>query len=186
VREWQAADSKALEALKSLGLTLTPLKLPDAFPVDALSFILGAEAAASFDHLTRSGRDAELVRQVKDAWPNVFRESQMIPAVEYLRANRIRALVMKEMETLFRDVDLYVSPTYAGNNLLLTNLTGHPQVVVPSGFRESDGTPLSLTFTGALHAEAAILSVARLYQEATGHHLRRPALQEMPPSKGSE
>jgi Asp-tRNA(Asn)/Glu-tRNA(Gln) amidotransferase A subunit family amidase len=173
-----------LEVLKGLGIDLKPIDLPKTYPVEAISSILGAEAATAFDALTRSGRDAQMVRQTADAWPNVFREGQLVPAVEYLRANRIRTLIMKEMETLMREVDAYVSPTYAGNNLLLTNLTGHPQVVVPNGFRSADGTPLSITFTGALYGETAALALAHAWQQATDHHLKRPAIR--PPVEEKE
>ena len=117
-----------------------------------------------------------MVRQTADAWPNVFRQSRLIPAVEYLRANRVRRMVMEEMDETMRGIDLYVAPTFAGHNLLLTNLTGHPQVVVPEGFRAADGTPVSLTFTGALYGETALLAVAQAFQEATGHHLKRPEI----------
>ena len=96
--------------------------------------------------------------------------------VEYIRANRVRRLVMQEMDELMRGVDLYVSPTYGGSNLLLTNLTGHPQVVVPDGFRSSDGTPVSLTFTGRLYGEEDLLAVARAFQQATDFHLKRPEI----------
>ncbi len=174
VREWQEFDRRTLETLGDLGLQLVPLELPDRYPVGSLSYILTAEAAAAFDALTRSGQDALLVRQVADAWPNVFRLGQMVPAVEYIRGNRIRTLIMKEMARLMQRVDLYVSPTYAGGNLLLTNLTGHPQVVLPNGFRSHDGTPTSITFTGRLFGETELLAVARAYQEATDFHLERP------------
>ena len=151
-----------------------PIELPD-LPVSALSFILSAEAGAAFDELTRDGRDDQLVRQIENAWPNVFRQARMIPAVEYIQANRVRTLVMREMDTLMRRVDAYVSPTFGGGNLLLTNLTGHPQVVLPNGFR-ADGTPTSITFTGRLFGEAEILAVAKAYQDATDFHLRHPEL----------
>ncbi len=172
--EWHAIDLRALETLEKLGFELVPIELPK-MPVSALSFILSAEAGAAFDELTRDGRDDELVRQVENAWPNAFRQSRMIPAVEYIQANRVRTLVMREMEALMGRVDAYVSPTFAGGNLLLTNLTGHPQVVLPNGFR-SDGTPTSITFTGRLFGEADLLAVAKAYQDATGFHLRHPEL----------
>ncbi|MFQ5696206.1 MAG: amidase, partial [Terriglobia bacterium] len=176
IREWQEFDRRALQVLEALGLELVPIELPKKYPVEALSFILGAEASAAFDELTRSGRDAELVRQVANAWPNAFRQGQLVPAVEYLRANRVRWLVMQEMEELMRQVDVYVTPTYAGGNLLLTNLTGHPQVVVPHGFRAGDATPLSITFTGPLYGETEVLALAHAYQQATDFHLQRPAI----------
>ena len=171
-REWRALDLEALEVLRSLGIELLPIELPD-LPVSALSFILSAEAGAAFDDLTRSGRDDLLVRQIEDAWPNVFRQARTIPAVEYIQANRVRTLLMREMERLLEGIDLWVSPSFGGSNLLLTNLTGHPAVVLPNGFR-GNGTPTSITFNGRLFGEAEILAVARAYQEATGFHLRHP------------
>jgi Asp-tRNA(Asn)/Glu-tRNA(Gln) amidotransferase A subunit family amidase len=172
--EWQANDRKVLEDLRALGFSLVPVALPADLPVAALSTILTAEAAAAFDDLTRTGKDDLLVRQVEQAWPNIFRQGQLIPAVEYLRANRIRTLLIRAMDEAMRGVDVLAVPTYGGDNLLATNLTGHPAVCVPNGFRESDGTPTSITFQGRLHEEDRVLAVARLYQEATGFHRRRP------------
>jgi len=173
-RESRAFDQRTLETLRGLGLELVPLKLPDSYPVGDLSFILTAEAATAFDGLTRSGQDDTLVRQIANAWPNVFRQGQTIPAVEYIRANRIRSLVMQEMEATLADVDLYICPSFGGNNLLLTNLTGHPCVVLPNGFYSADNTPASITFGGTLHGESALLAVANAYQQATDFHLKRP------------
>ena len=172
--EWHAIDLATLETLEKLGFELVPITLPE-LPVSALSFILTAEAGAAFDELTRDGRDDQLVRQIENAWPNVFRQSRLIPAVEYIQANRVRTLVMRRMEELMQRIDVYVTPTFGGGNLLLTNLTGHPQVVLPNGFR-ADGTPTSITFTGRLFGEADLLAVAKAYQDATGFHLRRPPL----------
>jgi Asp-tRNA(Asn)/Glu-tRNA(Gln) amidotransferase A subunit family amidase len=171
-REWLALDFEALDVLKSLGVELIPMELPD-LPVDALSFILSAEAGAAFDELTRSGRDDELVRQIEYAWPNEFRQSRTIPAVEYIQANRVRTLVMREMERVLDGLDCWVSPSFGGSNLLLTNLTGHPSAVVPNGF-QSDGTPTSITFNGRLFGEPQILALARAYQEAAGFHRHHP------------
>ena len=176
LREWREFDLRSLDTLRGLGAELVPMKLPATYPVSALGLILSAEATTAFDALTRSGRDDLLTRQSSDAWPNVFRQAQLIPAVEYLRANRIRTLVMREMETTLSGVDVYVTPTFGGVNLLLTNLTGHPTVVVPNGFRSHDGTPTSITFTGKLFGESNVLAVARAYQTATEFHLRRPPL----------
>jgi Asp-tRNA(Asn)/Glu-tRNA(Gln) amidotransferase A subunit family amidase len=171
-REWLSLDMQALDMIRSLGVELIPMELPD-LPVSALSFILSAEAGAAFDELTRSGRDDELVRQIEDAWPNVFRQARAIPAVEYIQANRVRTLVMREMEVALEGIDCWVAPSFGGSNLLLTNLTGHPAVVLPDGFR-SDGTPVSITFNGGLFGESEILALARAYQEATGFHHRHP------------
>ena len=106
----------------------------------------------------------------------VFRQAQTIPAVEYLRANRIRTLVMQEMEEVMSQIDVYVCPSYGGNNLLMTNLTGHPCVVLPNGFHSGDGTPTSITFNGRLHGETELLAVAHAYQQATDFHLQHPEL----------
>ena len=172
--EWKEFDQRSLKTLKTLGYDLVPIELPDAVPVNPLQLILTAEAATAFDDLTRSGRDGTLVRQVEQAWPNVFRQGQFIPAVEYLRANRLRTLAMRAMEEVFRKVDVYVVPSFGGDNLLRTNLTGHPAVVVPNGFRASDGTPTSLTFQGPLHGDDVVLAVALEFQRATDFHRQRP------------
>ena len=176
LREWQQFDKATLQTLRDLGVKLKPIKLPETYPVGSLGLILTAEAAAAFDELTRTGKDDTMVRQVADAWPNVFRQGQLVPAVEYLRANRIRSLVMREMQQTMEDVDVYVSPSFVGSNLLLTNLTGHPCVVLPNGFRSANGTPTSITFMGKLYGESDVLAVARAYQQATDFHLKRPAI----------
>lgn len=178
MREWQDYDRQTLDVLKSLGFDLVPIELPQKYPADAIGFVLTTEAAAAFDELTRSGRDDLLVRQDGRAWPNSFRRAQMVPAVEYIRANRIRTLVMQEMEEKLEGIDLYVTPSYMANNLGLTNLTGHPAIVLPNGFRSSDGTPTSINFVGKLFGETEVLSVAHAYQQATEFHLKRPPLEE--------
>ena len=171
---YQEQNNAALERLRELGADLTEIQLPD-LPVEPLQIILSAESAAAFDDLTRSNRDDLMVRQVKDAWPNVFRASRFIPAVEYIQANRIRSLLIEEMARIMSDIDVYVSPAFEGDNLLLTNLTGHPCVVLPDGF-DKDGDPTSITFIGGLFDEATLLGVARRYQDATEFHLKHPPL----------
>lgn len=167
-------DSLTLETLRNLGAELTPIELPE-FPSNSISFILWAEAAAAFDDLTLSDKDDEMVRQEKNAWPNIFRAARFIPAVEYIQANRARQLLIQEMDTLMQEIDLYISPTYGGDNLLRTNLTGHPSVVLPNGFTENDH-PTSITFIGRLFDEETLLGVAQQYQQATDFHLRHPEL----------
>jgi Asp-tRNA(Asn)/Glu-tRNA(Gln) amidotransferase A subunit family amidase len=159
-----------------LGAELIPVEFPTELPVNALTHILSAEAAAAFDDLTRSGRDDLMVRQVKAAWPNVFRASRFIPAVEYLQANRVRSLLIEATAKLFRTVDVVVAPSFGGDQLLLTNLTGHPCVVLPMGFTER-GTPVSISFVGGLYDEGRLLTVAKRYQDATEFHRRHPSLQ---------
>ncbi|MBN1197615.1 MAG: amidase, partial [Candidatus Aminicenantes bacterium] len=165
-------DHATLKVLRSLGIEPVEIELPD-LPIDPLALILNAEAAAAFDELTRSNRDEELVRQVRNAWPNVFRHARLIPAVEYIQANRVRTLLMQRMVKLFRRVDLYICPTFGNDNLLLTNLTGHPALVLPNGFDEK-GHPLSITITADLFAEAKLLALGQAIQQVTDHHGRRP------------
>jgi Asp-tRNA(Asn)/Glu-tRNA(Gln) amidotransferase A subunit family amidase len=166
-----AAERRELKALKELGVELVPVKLPDKLPVQALFVILNAESAAAFDDLTRRG-----VTEGIGSWPNSFRAGQFVTAVEYLRANRVRTLLMRQMAEMMAKVDLYVAPTWA--DLQVTNLTGHPSVCVPNGFTRRDGAevPESIVFTGRLHGESELMAVAHAYQQATGHHLKRPPM----------
>ena len=175
-------DDAALDVFKRLGIDLIPVDLPD-LPYDAMRLILSAEAAASFDELTRSDRDKLLVQQGKFDWPNSFRTSRFIPAVDYVNANRLRSVAILLWDDLMRKVDVIVTPTNAVNlsQLVATNLTGHPAVIVPNGFRD-DGTPVSLTFLAGLFEEAKALAVARAYQEATGFHLKHPVVPLTPPT----
>lgn len=168
-------DSLSLRTLEELGAELIPVNLPQDIPAGALSFILSAEAAAAFDDLTRSNRDSLLVRQIKNAWPNVFRTARYIPAVEYIQANRLRYLLQVAFHKVIKDYDVIVSPSFGGDQLLTTNLTGHPCVVTPNGFTEN-GSPTSISFIGNLYDEASILSVARSYQEATDFDEKHPPL----------
>lgn len=172
--EWPLFDRAALEVLRSKGVDLVEVELPD-LPADSMSLLLTCEAAAAFDELTRTGRDALLTAQGEEDWPNLFRQAQLVPAVQYIQANRARTLLMRAMEGLFEKVDAYLCPSFGGQNLTITNLTGHPCVVLPDGFRK-DGTPTSLTLLGGLFREAELLSLAKLYQDATAWNLRRPGL----------
>ena len=169
-------DQAVLDILRSLGVELIPLDLSE-LSSRSLSIILNAEAAAAFDELTRSGKDDLLVRQTRGAWPNIFRQARFIPAVEYIQANRIRTLVMQEMVRKMKEIDVYIAPTYGGNNLGITNLTGYPAVIVPNGFSEK-GSPTSITFNGNLYEEAKTLRVAKAFQDATGFHLKHPDLEK--------
>jgi len=173
--EWQALDRDALGALRQLGLDLATVKPPETPPVGPMALILTAEAASAFDEFTLSGGADRLVRQVRDAWPNTFRQGRFIPAVDYIRANRVRTLAIAAMDRLMREVEVLVVPSFGGDMLLLTNLTGHPAVVLPDGFRASDGTPTSLSFIGRPYGETDLLAVAHAFQQATGFHLRRPS-----------
>jgi Asp-tRNA(Asn)/Glu-tRNA(Gln) amidotransferase A subunit family amidase len=170
--DFHSQDSVTLLKLKELGADLIPIELPE-LPVNDLSIILSAEAGAAFDELTRSNRDDLLVRQIKDAWPNVFRASRFIPAVEYINANRIRFLLIQQMQELMNKIDLYVATSWEGDNLLLTNLTGHPCVVLPNGFSEV-GIPTSITFIGRLFEEGKLIAFAKKYQDTTNFNKQHP------------
>ena len=169
-------DSVSLEALRKLGVILVPIKLPD-IPVRSLRIILTAEGAAAFDEMTRSEKDDLLTRQGINAWPNTFRKARFIPAVEYINANRIRNILIQEMEKVFKDnkIDLYVAPSWNGINLTLTNLTGNPCVVLPNGFSKR-GTPTSISFIGNLFNEGKLIAAAKAYQDATGFQLKHPVI----------
>jgi len=168
-----ANNAASLAVLRKLGAKLIPIELPD-IPIYPMGYILSAEAAAAFDELTLSGRDSLLVRQIKNAWPNVFRTSRFIPAVEYIQANRARYVAIQKMAALMKNIDVYVAPSF-GPDLLLTNLTGHPCVVVPNGFN-SKGGPTSISFIGGLYRDGLVLEVANAYQRATKFYLQHPPL----------
>lgn len=166
-------DQQALEVFKKLGAELIPIALPDDVPVSAMSFILNAEAAAAFDDLTRSNRDTMLVRQIKNAWPNAFRTARFVPAVEYIQANRWRYKMIQDLHEKMKSIDVLITPSFVGDQLLMTNLSGHPCVVFPHGF-DDGGHPTSMTLVGNLYDEAIILAVARLFQEATDFENKHP------------
>jgi len=168
-------DARTLEQFKSMGLHLEPLNLPENIPVGALSIILNAEAAAAFDQLTLSSRDSLMVRQIENAWPNTFRESRLIPAVEYINANRIRYALIQEINTILKDYDAIITPTFGRNQGLMTNLTGHPCIVLPNGF-DGNERPTSFSIIGNLFEEEKILRLAMKYQEETNFEDVHPPL----------
>jgi Asp-tRNA(Asn)/Glu-tRNA(Gln) amidotransferase A subunit family amidase len=182
----------ALDELRNMGVKLIPIEMPD-FPFAAIVPVLEAEAAAAFDDLTRSGRDKLLTGQLPFDWPNQFRIARFYSAVDYIQAMRARTLAIGAMEKLFAQVDVIVTPSQ-GIQLQATNLTGHPAVIVPNGIRgdgapKSDtdedgalanaggpGTPVSLTFLGALYSDARLAAFAKAYQDATSFQLMHPKL----------
>jgi Asp-tRNA(Asn)/Glu-tRNA(Gln) amidotransferase A subunit family amidase len=174
-----AEERRAIGIAKDLGVKLVPIKLPDKYPVSPLTLILNTEAAAAFDDITRAG-----VREGIGRWGTTFRQGQFVPAVEYIRACRIRTLVMREMEEALAGVDGYIG----GDDLTLTNLTGHPTAVVPDGDRRNspNGQPDTIAFTGKLFGETTLLALAHAYQQASGAHLRRPPLEKLLAAKAAE
>jgi Asp-tRNA(Asn)/Glu-tRNA(Gln) amidotransferase A subunit family amidase len=186
-------DKAAIAKLQAMGVNLVPVELPK-FPYDAMAPLLEAEAAAAFDELTRTGRDKLLTDQGPGDWPNTFRTARLIPAVEYIQANRARMLAMEAVAKTLDGFDVIVAPTES-QQLVVTNLTGHPALILPNGFRGDDappprkndkgeiegdyggpGTPVSLTFLGQLYGEGRLLACARAYQQATDFHLQHPKL----------
>ena len=183
-------DLATLDKLKAMGVTLIPVELPK-LPYGAMTPLLGAEAAAAFDDLTRSGKDKLLTEQGADDWPNAFRVARFYPAVDYIQANRARTLAVQQVSALFENVDIIVTPTN-GTQLVATNLTGHPSLIVPNGLRGADaphppamdsgeeddiggpGTPVSITFLAGLYEDAKLAAFGRAYQEATGFHKLHP------------
>jgi len=163
----------ALKLLDSLGVDGSSMALPTNYPFDGFDVILRSEAGAMFEEMVRSGKVDMMVQQSKRSRANSLRQARFIPAVEYLQANRFRRLLIEEINTLFNDFDVIVSPTFGGKQLVITNLTGHPVVTVPTGF-DKKGHPTSITFIGNLYQEGVILAIANAFQKATQHHLKRP------------
>lgn len=171
-------DGATLKRLRELGAReLIPLEMPK-YPLMDLSIMLSAEAAASFDELTRSGRDKLLVQQGADRWPNYFRTARFIPAVEYLQAARIRRRLINDFDRQLREkhIDVWLAPSLEGNHLLMTNLTGHPAIVVPNGHNPASNHPTSITFHGRLFGEGKLIAAVAAYQNATDFHRARPTL----------
>ena len=185
-------DLAALDKLRSMGVNLIPVELPK-LPYSAMSALLTAEAAAAFDDLTLSGHDALLTEQGAEDWPNAFRIARFYPAVDYIQANRARTLAVQQVSALFNQVDIIVTPTN-DVQLVATNLTGHPALIVPNGLRGDDaprppkiddgdhddiggpGTPVSVTFLAAHYQDAKLAAFGWAYQQATGFHKLHPKL----------
>jgi Asp-tRNA(Asn)/Glu-tRNA(Gln) amidotransferase A subunit family amidase len=184
-------DLGALATLRKMGIDLQVVDLPE-LPLDAIALLLNAEAAAAFDDLTLTGRDDLLTEQGPDDWPNIFRAARFYPAVEYIQASRARTVAMRQMAKLFEGVDVIVVPSSSDAQLILTNLTGHPAVIVPNGLRGKDapkspsvdtgeddriggpGTPVSLTFLGRLYNDSTLLAFALAFQEAANLCVLQP------------
>jgi Asp-tRNA(Asn)/Glu-tRNA(Gln) amidotransferase A subunit family amidase len=169
-----AMYADALAVFRTLGAKLEPMAMPD-FPNQAIGFVLSAEAAAAFDDLTRNREQlATLTAQSPGDWPNTFRSSRFIPAVEYIRAMRARRLLMQEMDKLMSQYDVFLSPAPGSSSLQVTNLTGHPAIALKSGF--VDNMPAAIMVTGRLYDEATVCRVALAYEQATEWHKRNPTL----------
>lgn len=173
-RDNQANDEAVLAVLREQGLTLIPVEIPE-YDYDALLVILYAEAAAAFDELTRHNLDDQMQWQDAEAWPNTFRQARFIPAVEYIQANRIRTEIRQAWAKFMTEIDVLVTPSLGNDVLWATNLTGHPTVVLPNGFT-AQHSPTSISFIGGLYKEAEMLTVAKIYQDATDFHVQYPPM----------
>ncbi len=167
-RQQQKLNNDVLQVFRNKGIDLVPIDID--INTSDLSFILSTESGAAFDELTLSNRDDMMKNN--SSWPRTFRRSRFVPAVEYIQANRARSLVIEEMHSIMKNIDVFIEPTHS--NTRLTNLTGHPAVVVPNGF--INGSPASITFIGRLFGDADTLAVAKAYQDATDFHKKHPTL----------
>ena len=191
-------DHAALGAVRELGCTIVPLQRPD-LPYSALTAILYAEAAASFEDLTLSGRDDELAWQDADAWPNAFRKARFLSAVDHVQLDRFRRLVMQEMARAFGQVEVIFGPSQVGPMLVITNFTGHPCLCLPVGLRPSSSrgrpslararldletaaagpmhdVPHTVCLWGRLFDEGPMLALGRALETRFGDRARRPSL----------
>ncbi|TVP43450.1 MAG: amidase [Mongoliibacter sp.] len=166
-------NKRSLEELKALGLTLEEIQLPNNYPFEVFDIILRAESGAFFDELIINNGHRKMVEQDKGSRANSLRQSRLIPAVEYIQANRHRRLLIEEIHQLFKDYDVIISPTFGGKQMLITNLTGHPALSLPNGF-DKEGHPTSLTFLGNYFEEAKLLQLAKVYQDNYDYSLQRP------------
>ncbi len=184
-------NQAALEAVRATGVQLKEISLPKA-DSRGLMIQLLVEAAAAFEALTLSDRDDELRWQTDRAWPNNWRQARLIPATDYIQADRLRRLFMQEMQTIFEEVDVVVGNNFAGNMLQITNFTGHPQLTLRVGFEEraikpafeetsvaegERGTfPASIGLWGPLFGEGQVLALGRALEESLNVNSRRPDL----------
>ena len=169
-RENRKFNVEALAVFKALGVNPIPIELPKVSSGD-MDFILTTEAAAAFDELIRSDKlDLMSAEPERSSWVGSFRLHRFVPAVEYIQANRARYRLMQEFAKVFDKIDLFI-----GSSLGVTNMTGHPEISLPSGF-DSKGQPASLRLTGRLFGEEDMLLLARAFQGKTDHHLKRPKL----------
>ncbi len=187
-------DRAALDTVKRLCLTPVEVSIPD-WPYDSLNLILFAEAGAAFEELTLSGKLDELKAQVPDAWPNVFRQSRFLSAVDFVQTDRLRRKVAMEMARVFSGVDLLLVPSLRDEILVITNATGHPSLTFRAGFVEvsearSDWAPdpqhplpkfspprrvpHGVTLIGRLFDEGTIAQVGVAMEKAFGVAGERP------------
>jgi Asp-tRNA(Asn)/Glu-tRNA(Gln) amidotransferase A subunit family amidase len=168
-------DRKVLEFLETEGFELHPVELETSVSAGPLTMMLMVEGAAAFDELTRLGWDDELVAQGRSAWPNLFRAARLIPAVEYVNLARQRSVLIQEMHELMKEYDVIVTPSYGGQQLQITNLTGHPALCMPNGFNQG-GSPTSITLLGNVFEEDKLVLLGDYIQRKTDWQAKRPPM----------
>ena len=170
-------ELKVLEVYRKLGATLIPVDFPDSgvYNFDIIGPIISAECAAQFDEFTRSELDDMMTMQGKGEWPNQFRSARFIPAVEYINAYRHRYLLMQKVNSVIKQYDVFICPTWGGEQVRITNLTGHPALCFPTGFNKNK-LPTNITLVGNLYSEATLLAVAKAFQDATDFNKQHPDL----------
>ena len=176
IKDTLGNEQAVLKKFSELGAKLIPVDFPDSgiYNFNIVSFIIGAECAAAFDEFTRTGLDDMMTRQGRGDWPNQFRSSRFIPAVDYINANRHRYLLMQKVRELMDRFDVIICPTFGGHQLSITNLTGYPVVCMPTGFNKRN-LPTSITLVGKLYDEATLLAVANSLQKATDWNKVHPS-----------
>ena len=179
ITDTSRAELKVLDVFRKMGVQLIPVDFPDSgvYNFNIMSVVIDAECAAQFDEFTRNNIDDEMTMQGKNDWPNQFRTSRLMSAVEYINANRHRYLLMQKVNAVTQQFDAIICPTRgSGNQSAITNLTGNPVVCTPTGFDKRFGLPTSITFIGKLYDEATLLAVAKAYQDATQWNKLHPEM----------
>jgi Asp-tRNA(Asn)/Glu-tRNA(Gln) amidotransferase A subunit family amidase len=166
-------NAETIKRLTELGADLKEMKFPDKIPYNVFDIILRAEAGAYFDELVRRHGERELSEQDPDSRANSLRQARFIPAAEYLQANRYRKLLIEKFNALMKEYDFIVVPASGKNHSLLTNLTGHPAISIPTGW-DKKGRPTSVILIGNLYDDAPILEAAYVIQQATDFEEKHP------------
>ena len=169
-------EFQVLKELRLLGIDIKPMNFPDSevYKFDMIGMVIGAESAAAFDEFTRTNLDDQMTKQTKYDWPNYFRVARTIPAVEYINTNRHRTMLMQKVNQVMGDFDVIITPSFAGKQLSITNLTGHPALCMPIGFTKQ-GTPNSITFLSNLFKEEDLLAFGKFFQDNTNYEDLHPA-----------